>query len=194
MSVREWINKVPDPSWSPALKKAHARFGGNKELSWLEMQNLLALMITLQEQANILEALLLKQVPKKVRAEQDSYVKLIKQNGGQVFNNDMPFCRWSNPGQFVNGVLSLFYRENCILLQTNKNFTKEPVSLSVPFDLVRPFISAYQELTGHEPPASVYLFILYYSEFRHIHIPHPSGDLTLPYTVNWGMSAVTIPL
>ena len=199
-SPRDWVAAAPHPGWEPALKAAHARWGGSRVLSPAELCSFLGSLADLQDVCERVTAALLPQLDadlvrgdKAWDAEMAALEARARRSGRRdgviSLPNASPLTAWTaeftrNPGAIshVRG------SDGSLLVFSNEAYTGErPFHATIPGPLARLFVDLFVRLTGQEPGAPNVMFMLQYAGWRKHRKPFVSADGSMSSeAVGWG--------
>lgn len=179
-TAREWCAPEPPPHWSARCVAAHARWGGGRELARGELQELLALLLLLREQAEAVALALAQQLPAQLRGDARAAAA-----------HAQALCRrpeWlAASGEWEDEVAGacVFTHASCPLV---------PCRLLLRGAECSTFARAYAELSGAPPAPWVAAALLHAWPFvaarkRVRHAASPGG--TRPF--GWAASVLAVP-
>ena len=210
-SAREWASAKPQDRWQwpDEMKAAHARWGGGRELSRVELEAFLAHLFVLQDCAEALcQAILVNLPDKSLRAAQEAWEKRFAATCARERGKANPGSRVEVEPSPIGGITHAYASENAArcfsktmtipaqedMLHLYSNERAASIGLP-PFELFVEgcaelvlFNKAYMELVGiYPPPHYVYLNLL-----NHRHWKDTAADY-YGSSSGWAFSVVTIP-
>lgn len=186
---KEWASPYPQKKWTSGLKKAHQKWGAGRELTMLELKELLDLLFELQETSErISDYLYSYAISPELRQKDEDFFS------NKNSNDLSPLIKWCNHIRDNIGGVTIYYPSNDsdLHITTNGNYDIEKFFFSIPHSIYFPFYKKYQMLTGHFPDAITYFYTLIFRKWRTIYTP-TNDDLHKYDAVGWTISLMSIP-
>ena len=155
-TARQWGARRPVASWTPAMAAAHARWGGGKELSPKELDELLALLLRLQQLADEVAGARRRSMPAHLLAVEAAYeakVEGLRRSGvTKVEIESSPIAVWAH--ELRQRIHTVSMSPDASAIFEDAAHTGSPLLVSIPVPLAAQFAAAFAELTGQSvcPP------------------------------------------
>lgn len=193
-SAREWINPQPQTIWPPSVKAVHQKFGGGKELSYLQFIEVLDIIREIQHAAKVITNRYREILPDDLVKGEDKWeAKLMKSNGQSA--DTSPIGDWANHcfyHPWMTSILILDDGTGDVLVKSNEAYNRsDEFMLTFPATIATPFREAVKKLHGMEPSPVNYIMLFRFRNWeKMLGIDELTGQ-TIP--IGWTCSALTIP-
>ena len=205
-SAAEWAAAEPVTAWDPALKAAHRRWGGGRELDHLSLIAFLDLLCQLQATADeVADAMLV------ISTQNQANARMPKHSNAHSCMTHPAGCPQPPPGPRstgrgrdaappcnydLDGCVSALARP---IAAPHSTLISEPIihnpsspvtfSISIAAHIVTKLHSQFFELTGQYAGAPTFLFVLHYRGCSRM----KSCEGSRPSAIGWGVFGTTIP-
>jgi len=186
----EWASPSPPRDWPDATTAAHARWGGGKELTFGELEELLDLMFRLQDVTTEIALEVQRQVP---GGRDESTADLLKPISAQSdLESIYRIQDWTVEALARPDASNMVLIDGGgVMVRSTAVYTgAEPYSILIPAELEVPYRELMLSLTGQSPGSTEYLRALNYIRWRTSTDPQPGQEGS---AIGWAMTAVGVP-